>query len=65
VKSGYTFLYVPSLPDSQGDFQAYSINGNPTTPGSTGEVYYYTDASYVIRFNNAHTATSTDMALSK
>ena len=65
VKSGYTFLYVPGLKDPQGYYLTYTVNGNPTTPGGTGQVYYFTDSSYVIRFNNLHAATSTDMALSK
>lgn len=65
VKSGYTFLYVPGLKDSQGNYLTYTVNGNPTTPSSTGQVYYFSDSSYVIRFNNAHAATSTDMALSQ
>lgn len=65
VKSGYTFVYTPGLKDPQGNYQSYTINGNPTTPGASGEVYYFTDSSYVIRFNNARSATSTDMPLSK
>ena len=65
VKSGYTFQYVPGLKDPQGYYLTYTVNGNPTTPGGTGQVYYFTDSSYVIRFNNLHAATSTDMALSK
>jgi type IV pilus assembly protein PilA len=65
LKSGYTFNYVPNTPDSQGSYQGYTVTADPTTPGGTGEVHYFTDSSYVIRFNNAHTASSTDMALSK
>jgi type IV pilus assembly protein PilA len=65
VKSGYTFIYTPGTQDSQGNYQSYTVQANPTAPGSTGEVYYFTDSSFVIRFNNAHPATSTDTALSK
>jgi type IV pilus assembly protein PilA len=65
VKSGYTFIYAPNTPDPQGNYLGYTVNANPTTPGSTGAVYYYTDASYVIRFNNTQPATSTDTGLSK
>ncbi len=65
VKSGYTFIYTPGTKDSQGNFQSYTVQANPSAPGSTGEVYYFADSSYVIRFNNAHPATSTDTALSK
>lgn len=65
TKSGYTFLYAPNSPDPVGNFQAYTLNGNPSTPGSTGGVYYYTDSSFVIRTNNTQPASSTDPALSK
>ena len=65
LKSGYTFIYSANSPDAQGNYQAYTINGNPILPGTSGEVYYFTDQSYVIRLNNTHQATSTDAALSK
>jgi type IV pilus assembly protein PilA len=65
MKSGYTFIYSANSPDTQGDFQGYTVNGNPVAPGSSGEVYYFTDQSYVIRLNNIRPATSTDAALSK
>lgn len=63
VKSGYRFTYVPSSPDAQGYYQGYTVTADPVTPGTTGGVYYFTDQSYVIRFNNTRTATSTDQAL--
>lgn len=65
AKSGYTFIYVPNTPDPNGHFLGYTLNANPTRPGNTGSVYYYTDQSYVIRFHNSRAATSTDTALSK
>jgi type IV pilus assembly protein PilA len=65
TKSGYTFIYVPNTPDPKGNFLGYTLNANPLRPGTTGNVYYYTDQSYVIRFNNSQAATSTDVALSK
>jgi type IV pilus assembly protein PilA len=63
IKSGYTFTYTPNAPDTQGYFQGYMINGNPTSPGTTGQVYYFTDQSYVIRSNSTQPATSSDPAL--
>lgn len=60
VKSGYTFVYVPASPDSNGNFQAYTLNANPTTPGTSGNAYFYTDQSYMIRYNDLSTAGSTD-----
>jgi type IV pilus assembly protein PilA len=65
IKSGYRFTYTPHTPDPVGNYVGYMIQGDPLSPGTTGEVYYYTDQSYVIRFNNAQPATSTDLALSK
>jgi type IV pilus assembly protein PilA len=65
VKSGYTFIYSPNSPDSLGDFQGYTINANPLSPGTSGETFYFTDQSYVIRLSNVHAATSTDPALGK
>lgn len=63
AKSGYTFIYTPTMLDSQGHFQGYTLNGNPTIPGLTGNVYYYTDQSFVIRQNNTQPASSSDLAL--
>jgi type IV pilus assembly protein PilA len=65
VKSGYSFIYTPNSLDSLGDFQGYTVNGNPTMVHTTGDVYYYTDQSYVIRLNNTRAATSTDAGLSQ
>jgi type IV pilus assembly protein PilA len=65
VKSGYTFTYLPNTPDPQGNYLGYTVTGDPTAPGGTGQVYYFTDSSYVIRFNNTRVATSTDAPLSK
>jgi type IV pilus assembly protein PilA len=65
LKSGYTFIYSANSPDAQGNYEGYTINGNPISPGTSGEVYYFTDQSYAIRLNNARQATSTDAALSK
>ena len=29
----------------------YAINANPLVPGNTGQRYFYTDQTYVIRWN--------------
>jgi type IV pilus assembly protein PilA len=62
-KSGYTFTYTCNSLDSQGNYQGYTVNANPSVPGTSGDVYYFTDQRYVIRLNNTHPATSTDLAL--
>ena len=58
-KSGYTFTFSAAAP-----YQGYSIQASPTTPGVTGQRYFYTDQSGVIRFNLSATASSTDNPIS-
>jgi len=58
-KSGYKFTYTSSTP-----FQQYSLTASPITPGTTGQRYFYTDQSGVIRVNLTQTASSTDNPLS-
>jgi type IV pilus assembly protein PilA len=65
LKSGYTFIYTANSPDSLGDYQGYTVNANPVALHASGEVYYFTDQSYVIRLNNIRQATSTDAGLSQ
>jgi type IV pilus assembly protein PilA len=54
-KSGYSFTYTAATP-----WQQYSIVANPTTPGVTGQRYFYTDQSGVIRVNLTAGAKSAD-----
>lgn len=49
-KSGYLFSYAPGGLTS-GVYSSYSLQANPSTPGSTGISYFYTDPSGVIRFS--------------
>jgi prepilin-type N-terminal cleavage/methylation domain-containing protein len=55
-KSGYSF-------NIGGGNTTYTVNAAPTTPGQTGQRYFYSDASGVIRYNNAAAAASTDSPL--
>ena len=50
VKSGYTFTYTFSA-------GTYTITANPATVGVTGQRYFFTDPSGVIRVNPAGAAT--------
>jgi prepilin-type N-terminal cleavage/methylation domain-containing protein len=60
-KSGYTFVFSPSLYDpGTNTWNGYTINANPAAFGQTGGVYYYSDQSFVIRANSTTLATSTD-----
>jgi len=60
VKSGYTYVYTPSPPDSSGTTGSYSLNANPLSLGITGYRFFYTDDSGVIRQNTSATATGSD-----
>jgi type IV pilus assembly protein PilA len=60
AKSGYSFLYVPTLQDPLGAYQGYTLNADPIQLGTTGNWYYYTDQSHVIRGNMTAVASSTD-----
>ena len=59
TKSGYGFTFT-----SASNYQQYSIVASPLTPGTTGQRYFYTDQSGVIRVNLTQHATSTDNPLS-
>jgi type IV pilus assembly protein PilA len=60
TRSGYSFVYTPGTADSTGRINNYGLNANPITPGTTGQNYYYTDQTAVIRQNVAATASSSD-----
>ncbi len=60
TKSGYTFTYTPGTADSTGRINSYGLNGSPVTVGTTGQNFYFTDQSAVIRQNTSATASSSD-----
>jgi type IV pilus assembly protein PilA len=59
TKSGYVFSYT-----SSSTYQQYSITAGPVNQGVTGQRYFFTDQSGVIRVNLTTTASSTDNPLS-
>jgi len=59
-KSGYTIAYTPGTADASGRINDYGITGVPVSVGSTGQNYYFTDETNVIRFNTAATASASD-----
>jgi prepilin-type N-terminal cleavage/methylation domain-containing protein len=63
VKSGYQFTYSAGSTDASGRTNTYSITATPTTVGTTGTNFYYTDMSGVIRQNSTAVAASTDSPL--
>jgi type IV pilus assembly protein PilA len=60
TKSGYSFTYAVTASDGNGNPTAYTLNANPLTVGTTGQNYYYTDQSAVIRQNTSATSSSSD-----
>ncbi|MFQ5662551.1 MAG: prepilin-type N-terminal cleavage/methylation domain-containing protein [Terriglobia bacterium] len=57
-KSGYIFTYTAGAAIggaaagcTNPGLIAYSVNANPLTPGATGQRYFFSDESNVIRFN--------------
>ena len=61
TKSGYSFTVTIS--GSAAPYPFYYANAAPVTPGQTGQRYFYTDASGVIRYNTTQAATSADNPL--
>lgn len=57
IKQGYNFTLGAA---AAGGTQNFAANANPATPGTTGNRYFYTDASGVIRFNAAGAAGPAD-----
>jgi prepilin-type N-terminal cleavage/methylation domain-containing protein len=60
AKSGYTFTYSPTLLDSTGRYNGFTILANPIQPGISGVDFFYEDETHVIRMNATAPAGSTD-----
>ena len=59
VKSGYLFKYSPAAA-VQGRIDTYAVTAEPSTVGTTGSNFYFTDMSGVIRQNSTQLAAVTD-----
>jgi hypothetical protein len=59
-KSGYQFTYTPTLLDSTGRYNGYTILANPQQLNITGVDYYYEDETHLIRMNTTAPSGSTD-----
>jgi len=57
-KSGYFFTYALGAGNN-----AFTLNGDPSQPGSTGDMHYFADQSQVIRFNAAAAAGPADAVI--
>ena len=65
AKSGYTFTYTPTLHDSTGRYNGYTVLANPVIAGTTGADYYYEDETHLIRMNTTAPAGSTDSCVAE
>jgi type II secretory pathway pseudopilin PulG len=64
VKTGYSFTYGVTNRDPDGLPVGYSVMAEPTNFGATGQTYFYTDQSSIIRQNTTGgPATATDPAI--
>jgi len=59
VKTGYRFTYTATSPYFQ-----YTLTARPTNPGVSGQRYFFTDQTGVIRANTSAAATSSSTAIS-
>jgi type IV pilus assembly protein PilA len=64
IKSGYSFSWSTGTQDSSNNYLNYAIYASPTSLGVTGQRYFYTDQSGVIRANVSLAATATSTPLS-
>ena len=63
TKAGYTLTYVSGTP-SGGKILTYTLSASPVVPGKSGQRYFFTDQSGVIRQNATAAATATSAPLS-
>ena len=60
IKSGYVFSYAATTTDVNGNVLDYTVNADPTLPGTTGQRHFYTDQTGVIRQNASASAGPSD-----
>jgi len=62
TKSGYSFTYTPGGAAS-GVIPVYNVTASPLVVGQTGQRFFFTDQSAVIRFNVSALASASDTPL--
>ncbi len=62
AKTGYTFTYTAGAA-AGGVIPVYTLTASPIVAGQTGQRYFFTDESAVIRFNISALATASDAPL--
>ena len=61
TKDGFSFTYAVTGNNGPGGTPSnYTVNANPITPGTTGRRWFFTDESFVIRYNNTAPSTAND-----
>ncbi len=61
TKDGFTFNFVVTGNTGPGGTPSnYTVNANPTTPGTTGRRWFFTDETFVIRYNTTGPSTAND-----
>lgn len=61
TKSGYSFSYAAT--SGGGVNSSYTLNADPISPGSSGQRYFYTDDTHVLRVNVTAVASPSDPPL--
>jgi len=51
IKTGYSYTYTVSATDPSGQVVGYAVTAEPTNVGATGERFFFTDQSCIIRQN--------------
>jgi prepilin-type N-terminal cleavage/methylation domain-containing protein len=64
TKAGYTFTYTAGATDAAGNVLSYSIASQPISVGATGQRFFFTDQSGVIRANTSGVADATSTPIS-
>ncbi|MGH9863411.1 MAG: hypothetical protein ACRD35_08305 [Candidatus Acidiferrales bacterium] len=64
---GYRFRYQPGQPDQRWAatvqlFKSYRLTAEPLSPGSSGEIFYYSDQTRIIRARRGQAAGPDDPA---
>src|SRR5262249_34967810 len=61
IKAGYNFTYVPVA--AGGINATYTLTASPITPGSSGQRYYFSDQTGVVRYGLTGPATAASSPL--
>ncbi|HYW67640.1 MAG TPA: prepilin-type N-terminal cleavage/methylation domain-containing protein [Candidatus Dormibacteraeota bacterium] len=64
TKDGFGFAYVVTANNNPSNSPSnYTVNANPTNPGTSGRRWFFTDETMVIRANSVGPATANDPSI--